>query len=717
MNGFDTPINILLIFIWLALAIFVGFWSYYKFRAIIRTYQLWILITLRLTSLVLISIFLFQPYSLEEKPNADSFKTIVLSDCSASMNTVDCNGRARIDVLKNILTMHDEGSLIPPENKSEAFILSNEIHTYRKGSVPILPGNSSLGEIVKDVAEQESDIKTAAIVLLSDGHTNEGQSLIQAAKYCRQRNIPINCIGIGEQVELSDISLITQDSPIKCTKKELTELPFRMKNSFNEEKTIVVELLEGDELVQKKNVVIAANSERKNLSFTVTPFKAGFKSYRIRTNSVPEDQKPETDVAYLSVEVKEPDSFNILYLGASLNWNFKFLKIHANNNEQFNLNAIVKTGENRFLTSGDFEKEQSSFPKNNDFLNTFDIVVLDTRAITIFEKETVDSLVNFVSNRGGGLLFLGPTEHINNDLKQLLPVKSTSEFTAYDKKYLEVASTTIFPEASTELLQSEFALAIPTGTKTYKSSDLKPGTRSGLNIKDTEESIMPTQQYGGGHIAYLGTESSWQWHMASDVDMNRYTSFWNNLFVWLGSTGKPRTKLPFNASKVSIDEEMMLTAVVYDNNYRPAYNADVSIIITNPNGETSEIAMAPSPETPGKFTAPFIPRTNGEFKALLTAEFGENNSIAKPAFFLASPTSSERLNTQYKGDVLRDAARITGGTYTHYKKIKFPLDINLSDKVPVKTSKKYWSSSWLLLIMLLLTLGAEWILKRNIGMR
>ena len=49
-----------------------------------------------------------------------------------------------------------------------------------------------------------------------------------------------------------------------------------------------------------------------------------------------------TWTSLVSMSLK-PESFKLLYLGGALNWEWRFLRIHAENNPQLQLSAIIKS--------------------------------------------------------------------------------------------------------------------------------------------------------------------------------------------------------------------------------------------------------------------------------------------------------------------------------------------------------------------------------------
>ena len=720
IENFDTIIDSKYILILFMGLIGFAFWSYNQLEKLISKKYLWIITSLRILSAIFISLILLRPYDLLKKENAESFKTVILADCSESMKAKDCeNRKTRFDIVNEIIEKNRNNKLLDKKYKKETYIFSDKKNPCPKENLSILPGNSAIGNIIEDVANTKDMLLTGGILLISDGNSNNGADIIDAAKLCKQKSIPINCIGIGEVIKDLDISINATKTAINAVKKEPFKISATVSNTFDTQKEVMVSLYQGESLIEEQQTILPANNDKK-VTYETISVLAGMQSYRVIVEQLKCDEKPETNTAYINVNVKEPDNFKILYLGNSLNWNYKFLKLYTNNNKQLELSSVIQLSKKKFYITENLRKELKvieEFPEKIEFYNKFDIIILDTRTIPLFNIKLISNIISFTANRGGGILCFGPVNQNLGEINKIIPIINSSKRNALSKTYLNVNSSVIFPEKSSETLHSTPALFVSENESIFEATKLKPGARALINTINNEKAILSVQQYGTGRVAYFANESSWQWHLGSDFDQKRYDLLWNKLFIWLASTAKSQLEIGFNSSKVAINQAINLDIKVHNKNYKPAMNAKTNIIITKPNKEIIKLPMYLSSENAGIYSTSFTPRISGEYKTTINTQFPDGTSINKVAYFLANPKSKELLENNYQENILKDVSRITGGKFINYKDIKYPLELNFSEKIPVIIKKFYLCETWIFLILLFSALIAEWTFKRKIGLK
>ncbi len=62
-----------------------------------------------------------------------------------------------------------------------------------------------LGTAVRSVLGDLRGTPPAAIVLLSDGVTTDGETLTEAARYARRKGVPLFTIGLGSEQPIRDL--------------------------------------------------------------------------------------------------------------------------------------------------------------------------------------------------------------------------------------------------------------------------------------------------------------------------------------------------------------------------------------------------------------------------------------------------------------------------------------------------------------------------------
>lgn len=725
MNGIHTPIPWPAIALWAVLAIALVVLRHAGLQAALSRRTCWSITALRVTALALVALLLLQPYREDRRPDRDAFRTVMLLDSSASMAVQDlAGGQSRLEVVRSAIgsTAGAGPTLFGRLSETcsmEARAFAEAGRAVRPGGpLPVAPGRTALGEVLAETLDETAGPPLGAVLVVSDGHSNQGRSPTEVGKLFRARGIPVSCIGVGENRQPGDLRVRFAAGQVKGRKGEPLTLDVVLENRFGHAVTTRLTVTDGQGVAAEREVTVAAGASQRE-SVAVTPWRAGFLSYSARLAAVPDDHQPDTDVDFAGVEVSEPDRFGILYIGAHLGSEYRFLRLLCDTHPQLSLAAAIQTGKASFYQTGLSTGEEgrlNGLPTDPDVINRFDAVVLDTRAVGALGSKGLEALVGFVDRRGGGLLALGPTADLPEALRDLLPVPPVPAGSLGTRERLETNPDFIFEKDPGQVLAGGSGLPLPIGGPLWLTSALKRGARAAAVVRGSDLAAVSAQSYGSGRVAYLGVESTWQWRLASAAGENSHTAFWNGLLVWLASTGKPRLQMPADGAKVGLGEPVALDVNVLGRDFLPAPDARITATITSPSGAARDLALDASADTPGRYTALFFPEEAGEHRVAyrIAASSGD---CAGEAHFLARRTGVETEDTTYREDVLRDLARLTGGTFLSYRDLGALERLPLSTTVPMKTARLYWTRHSALLVALAAVLGAEWLLRRRFGLK
>ncbi len=720
----DTPIPISVCLLWTALAAVSAATVYWRLRVVAHRRVVAAMAALRLLSVLLVLLFLLNPYTLEPRPNTEAFRVVLLGDASGSMRAADADGgRTRIDVLAGLLDTTNAHAFLPrlrDRFRVDPMLFSSGTRTLPPAGPEILPGPTALGDVLNATLTQESRVPLGAIVVLSDGHGNAGLAVAEAAKACKRRGIPVSCIGIGALAPPGEVKLHTPATRLNGEKGKELILPATVSNSLEKEATVQVTLSKDGAVLATRQLVVPAESQTE-VRFRTTPYSAGFHSYRLALTAEPGTPLADPSIDFIGGDIAEPAVFRILYLGAHLNWDYKFLRLAVAGSDQLNLTTVIRSGAKTFFQSGQprLPLPADRFPDTLELLGQFDALVVDSRAIGELSDSAPQALTGFVGDRGGGLLCLGPTEHLDAATIGLLPVAGTEEHIAGTRQHVQIAAADLFPEQRTASLRCPPGPGIPARSPLFMPAPLKLSARAAATVATPrgEAPLLSVQQYGSGRVAYLGMEHSWRWHLAAQPDRERHHLFWQHLLVWLGSTGKERIAVSFAGTKAALDEPLPLSVRLLGSDFRPAPDADVSITVTPPEGPSQTFPLPPSIDESGLYSAPWIPHATGEVQARIQATLPDGTVATRDTAFLAVRAGREAEDTRFREETLRDLARITGGRYVHVSQLGNSTAFPVSDQVPTQIARRHLASSWLILLATLGALAGEWFLRRRIGLK
>lgn len=727
---FSLPLVGLLIILCGALA----FWTVYRFRGLVPGRFLATLGGLRLLALLALLALLINPFFESTRPDPNAFRVVVLADFSGSMETRDLSdGRlSRADLLQRWLDPSPDG-ILQPLREADFMI---EKRAFAEEAIPLppgppspLPGLTAIGDVLShELDRREDDLpEIGAVVILTDGHSNRGRAPIEAARRYRDRGIPITAIGIGNDEEKREVSLRFTENRLSVTRGESVTLRAEAHNPTRETREIQVQITDDDGVLQSETLTLPPESST-TLSQSVTPWQSPFQMYRLSGTITGDPDSPNL-LDYAAVEIRDRDTFRLLYLGGAMTPEFRFLRRTVESSDELSLEAIIRTGPNRFFENLDASRRAafSEAHENGDnalpvptepgFLFAFDGIIVDSRILFELPSATVDQLSRFADQRGGGLLFLGPVEAIPTPLERILPILETQAQLTFRRSSLYIEPAPVFSRIDGGSLFRSPRPFLPEESTVHWVTRWKRGARPIIADNEGERALLVAQAYGAGRVAYLGMETSWRWRLESDQGLQHHQQFWQNLLVWLSSQGKPRLRIPDHGASLPLYEERELAIEVLGSDFRPAREGDLSVRVEDPSGETEIFPLTPSFAQPGRFTVPFTPQQAGEYRLRFRIDLPDGEQLEREAFFLASAMGRELENVAYREDVLRDLARLTEGRFISGESLRPLRDLPLREDLPVREERHYLAFNWFFLLLLALPLLYEWYLRRTHGLR
>lgn len=727
MIRFDTPIPLFLALLWWLAAAAILLWGLARLRVVRTRYRL-ALGGLRLATLVLLLLFLLNPYREVETPDPEGFRVLLLADASQSMATADMRGKSRFSVVREQLSSQPDSlaTRLGAAYRLTAQVFSEEARPARLDSnggqseQGLLPGKTAIGNVLHTALEDNAGVPLGGVVLLSDGHVNAGRPLTDVCKRFRSRDIPITCVGIGRDQPISDVRVQAPTEALRGVKGQPLDVPVHLLSRFPNPVPVTVELDDGSGTPQLQTIQLAPSEEPTTISFRITPWRAGFQTCRVRIQPVPGDGRSDNDVDFVALDVREPDTFNVLYLSAYLDWEYKFLTRLTGDQQQLSLAAAIQTGADTYYHTGlpeDLKDKVQGFAAERDVLSRFDAVVFDLRAIPFLKEGEVAALLEFVEHRGGGLLCVGPLANLPQSLLDALPVLPTDATTPSPNARLDLSSDFIFDRDPSGTLGAVGGLPVPDGAPAWFVGELKKGGRSAADVQNRKGlTALAAQRYGSGRIAYFGLQNTWRWRLADDQGERRHSAFWNALLVWLGSTRKPRITADCAGMKAGLGDAVPLDVDILGDDFRPAPDAQVAATLTAPDGHQRDVPLEPAPGAPGRYSAVVFPEQSGEYRVDYRVVLPQGHHEAS-VHFVARQTGIEAEDTTYREDILRDVARLTGGQFLTANEVTTLREVPLGSHIPMHRERVYWTRSWWLLATLVVLLGLDWFARRRIGLK
>lgn len=714
---FNTPFTFLAPLSTLILCIAASLYISLRYKKHMQKSKLVTLSTLRIITALLLCLLLTGPFILQSRPDSSAFKTAFLIDASGSMQIKDCEGNSRLETADGFLKGKNDfpiSQLVQTRNITP-FAFANEMVPAQSGVTAPLPGRTNIAGSLFELLRVETNPPLGAVILASDGNDKNSGRLIEAAKSFRSAGIPVSCIGIGSRQTPGDIRITTSEKNLSGKIGEPTTVPITITNTFNTTYKTKLQLFQGTRLIDEKPIELSPNSETEQ-TFSITPVTSGSTVYRTRILTPETDTKPETDLAFLAIDVEEPATSKILYLGSKLNWTYKFLKVTVDTEKRLNIEAIIQTAENKYFTTLKGRKFKT-FPEEPNFYNEFKVIITDTGSFSLMSEKTLQSISSFVDSRGGGLLLTGPVTELPATIRTLAPALDSTTKRLRTDTFLEVKTGFVFEDTTAPALLSPPGPNLPVNTTVHLPEKQKSGARNELITRNNNDPVLTVQYYGGGRTALLSSDYLWRWKLVGKNKADSFHEFWAKLIEWLAASGKSRISSPLNGERIAVNEQVPLNTYVYAKDYTAAPSATTKARITAPDGSSKTIPMHASLRQPEIFTAAFTPDLPGEYRMQISSEFTDGSTEEEDIYFLAEHVGAELTNTAFHEDILRDVARITGGQYIHWPDAKKLKEPPLAQQVKTIVTEKKLSDSIIYGLILISFFCFEWFYRRRIGLR
>ena len=372
-------------------------------------------------------------------------------------------------------------------------------------------------------------------------------------------------------------------------------------------------------------------------------------------------------------------AYRILYVGGRPNWEFKFLNRALADDPQLDLVALLRLArrEPKFefrggagesnnplfrgfdrdtdaaprydepvltrLNTRDEDELRAGFPRTAEALFDYDAIILDDVEAAFFDSGQLMLLRRFASERGGGLLFLGGVDSLENggygdtplaaalpiylDRRSASPPSGELQWNLTREGWVE-PWTRIRANAEDE----ENRLAtMPSFLIANGLTDAKPGATVMASLTDDSGRTftgLAAQRFGAGRVAAVSVGDLWRWGLQDAGSQADLARFWRQLTRWLVTDVPTQVDLDITPDAANTGA-MSLRVTLRDDAYRPLDLARVNLTIERltpadhepteaPSFTSVTVLAEPEVDAPGRYVATFLPREPGAYR--VTAE-------------------------------------------------------------------------------------------------
>jgi uncharacterized membrane protein len=610
--------------------------------------------------------------------------------------------------------------------------------------------STRIGDSLKQLSEETSDLPIGAVVLLSDGDDNAGGIGADAISALRARHIPVHTVGFGRERAAHDVEL---DDAVVAPRalagsRIAAKIAFHQRGYAGSKITLTVRDVTTSQakVLAARAIALGAdgNLQTETLMFDIGG--AGARTLQIVAAALPGEENTANNILTRVVNVgSEPR--RILYIEGEPRWEFKFIRQAEEDDRMVQIASMVRTTENKFYRQGiaDLKELADGFPSRPEDLFVYQGLIIGSVEAGYFTPGQQELIRQFVDRRGGGLLLLGGqfamadggwnASNLTDLLPTALPTQAGTFHREADPKSGTTHTTAELAPAGvdsiiTRLVDDPAANAAKWKKLPYlmdyeDAGTPKPGASVLADLITPEGRklhLLITENFGRGRTAIMATGGSWRWQMSSPLGDTAHDLFWQQLLRWLVSDTPGHVAASVPAQMLLDNGAVTLTADVRDQQYNPDPDAKVEAHILGPSGVSALVEMAPVPDNPGQFQAAWSAPKTGAYLTEVTAQrpdppTGTFKELGRDVLtFQRMDGIAENFHTEQNRDLLERLATQTGGQYWKPADLgKLAAAIPFSEAgMTMRETKDLWNLPLVFLVLLLLRFS-EWWLRRKWG--
>lgn len=626
--------------------------------------------------------------------------------------------------------------LLSQNSRREAGDIDEEIAALRQTEANGL--STQLGRGLRTVLNDLRGAPPAALVLLSDGVTTEGESLAEVADYGRRKGVPFFTVGLGDDHPVRDIEVSDLLVDEVVFVDDIVQFEFNLTAAGYAGQNIEIVLRAKDvaEPIARTTVAVAADGQPQKVRLPYRPTEVGEFEYAIEVAARPEEVNADNNRQTRLVSVRK-EQIRVLFAQAYPNFEFRYLKNMLERDSTIQLKTVLQDADPRYA-----EEDKSAlavFPLSREELFEYDVIIFGDVNPGFLSSSVLENLSDFVREKGGGLVLIAgplymPAAYRGTPLESLIPV----DLTTVQAPPPGQSVPTGFQVQPTDLGLGTTPLQLgdnPAETRQIWSSlpplywfattgKLRPAARvlaehpTQLMEDGHKMPLLLLEYAGAGKVQYHAVDETWRWrYQVGDIYFAR---FWVQSIRYLSRSkllGKDRAaELTADRREYKRGESARLRLRFLDERTAPAKDDGVTVVVQRNEQEKKSLTLTRAAASQGVFEGTLSQPVEGEYHAWIVTPQLAGRAPACDFLVAAPPGEFERLEMD-RGELER-AAKSTGGRfYTPAIVANLLGDLPTGRQIPLDAlpAVPIWNS-WPLLTLFLALLLGEWVIRKRIGL-
>ena len=587
-------------------------------------------------------------------------------------------------------------------------------------------------------AEAAGGSEKSAVVLLTDGQHNSGESPLDAARILAGRKTAVFAVGIGSQVPPRDIAVLRVVAPDSVFFEDRVRGEIYIKEEIPPGEPFTVSVKDGGKILWEKPLVSVGKGVRRvPFEFPIREIadarmKQQTQGYEVagaplqltaEVSAVEGDRELSNNTAPLRFRAVTQKR-KVMILDGRPRWETRYLRNLFDRDEKWETNAVLAgaTSDAGFIR-GD---KAGTFPTTQKALDAYDLIIFGEVPRAALKDDELKWLAEFVGRRGGAIAFIdGPRGvlrgYAGTPLAPLFPVEWIGAGIHDGVKSLALVGRA--QNIGAFMLGGDSSLNADTWAKMPPPHFLAqvkalPGAEVLLEASGSHMPAAVLRTFGAGRVYYHAFDESWRWRY--EVADLYHVRFWNQLGDYIGEARfAARDKfVQLDAGQLTYQpgEQADIRARLRDAEGRPVSDASVNAVLYRDGQKVATITL--SPDEGGLYRGRTTALDSGSYElAVDTAAVPADQLMARTQFAVTPRENVERTLLSLNEDLLRQVSLAGGGEYLREEQCDALVEklAPLSNGQVIESDTVLWQSWWWFLpIVLLLTV--EWILRKRLGL-
>lgn len=582
-----------------------------------------------------------------------------------------------------------------------------------------------LGSAIQEAVDRSAGEPIAAVVVLTDGISNDGLEPMGVAQRLGERGVPVFPIGLGLP-DPPDVRLRSLIVPGTVFHKDRVPVRVEITSDGYAKRTANLTVsLDGRE-VAGKAVSLSGAGQFEEILF-IPEATSGAANLAVAVSTLPGEIATANNRLSQTVRVID-EKIKVLYVEGKPRWEYRYLRQVLLRDHRLEVKFLLTEGDRDQALASDLYL--TDFPEDAAKAFRFDLVILGDVPSSYFSRAQMARIEELVQKHGGSFLMLAghryaPLSYVGTPIASVLPVRlRTDGWRSVDDSVHPVVakdaadSAVTMLEAPAARNRQLWSLVRPMVTLPILDGP-KPGATVLAGIsrgapRGEPYPLIAWQRYGSGKSLFVGTDQLWRLRFKRGDKY--HARFWGQAITFLTLSRllgeNKRIQIETDRQDYRTGQRVQISVNVLDELYEPvvAPSCTVSLDRAAPAKRSTTLRLEPLPHVPGLYQGFVTPRDPGRYTVRAP---GADPTLANTARFTVVEAPLEELEKAMQEKLLRNMAQVSGGRYFTVRDLP-ELEKTIAGDRPTaveRTEKPLWDLP-IVFAALLAFLGVEWLVRR-----